>query len=93
MRKGVIDDDGAPPLQQHPQAIHGDGARLLPLPIAHALAATQASFMVDGIEADEPQTVYAMCGLAFSGKSSVAAILARELKTEHASDPMRREAD
>jgi len=29
-----------------------------------------------------PQTVYAMCGLAFSGKSSVAAILARELKTE-----------
>jgi predicted kinase len=29
-----------------------------------------------------PQTVCAMCGLAFSGKSSVAAILARELKTE-----------
>ncbi|HEU0061358.1 MAG TPA: ATP-binding protein [Hyphomicrobiaceae bacterium] len=28
------------------------------------------------------QTVYAMCGLAFSGKSSLAAILARELKTE-----------
>jgi len=29
-----------------------------------------------------PQTVYAMCGLAFSGKSWLAAILARELKTE-----------
>jgi predicted kinase len=28
------------------------------------------------------QTVYAMCGLAFSGKSSVAAILMRELRTE-----------
>ena len=53
MRKGVIHDDGAPLLQQHPQAIHGNGARRLPLPIAHTFAAMQTSFSVDGIEADE----------------------------------------
>jgi predicted kinase len=41
----------------------------------------QSSLPLRGIRR-VPQTVYAMCGLAFSGKSSVAAILARDLKTE-----------